>query len=312
MKKRTGFLLISLSILMIFTAACGSTSNKQSAAKKNDMITYQDAKGEVKLPKNPKRIVLLAESYYGDLVTLGKTPVATTSPIFKNPFYKGKTDGVKNLGRTPSVEKVAALKPDMIIAWGEDEKFDQYKKIAPTVAVKYNQYSFKDQLKEFGKMTGTPKKATEWITKWDTKIAEVKPKVTKAVGSKTVSIVSPFDKGIYIFGNTFGRGGEIIYDELKLKAPKVVKKEAIDSGVGYANISLEKLPEFAGDYIFTGPWSGSKSNGDQVYQSSIWSSLPAVKNKRVFEIDPVGYFFNDPVSLEGQLEFIVDRLTSAS
>lgn len=105
MKRRTGFLLISLSILMIFTAACGSTSNKQSAAKKNDMITYQDANGEVKLPKNPKRIVLLAESYYGDLVTLGKTPVATTSPIFKNPFYKGKTDGVKNLGRTPSVEK---------------------------------------------------------------------------------------------------------------------------------------------------------------------------------------------------------------
>ncbi|UYO35158.1 iron-hydroxamate ABC transporter substrate-binding protein [Bacillus zhangzhouensis] len=312
MKKRTGFLLISLSILMLFTAACSSTSNKEFAPKKNDMIIYQDVKGEVKLPKNPKRIVLLAESYYGDLVTLGKTPIATTAPIFKNPFFKGQTDGVENLGTTPSVEKVAALKPDMIIAWGEDEKFNQYKKIAPTAAVKYNQYSFKDQLKEFGQMTGTSKKATEWITKWDTKIAEVKPKVTKAVGSKTVSIVSPFDKGIYIFGNTFARGGEIIYDELELKAPKAVKKEAIDSGVGYANISLEKLPEFAGDYIFTSPWSGSKSNGDQVYQSSIWTSLPAVKNKHVFEIDPVGYFFNDPVSLESQLEFIVDRLTSAS
>lgn len=224
MKKRSGFLLIFLAVLMLFTAACGSTSNKKSGANQNDTITYQDVKGEVKLPKDPKRIVLLAESYYGDLVTLGKTPIAATAPIFKNPFYKGKTDGVKNLGPTPSVEKVAALKPDMIIAWGEDEKFDQYKKIAPTVAIKYNQYSFKDQLKEFGKMTGTPKKAAEWITKWDTKIAEVKPKVTKAVGSKTVSIVSPFDKGIYIFGNTFARGGEIIYDELKLRAPKAVKK----------------------------------------------------------------------------------------
>ncbi|MBQ4816518.1 iron-hydroxamate ABC transporter substrate-binding protein [Bacillus pumilus] len=312
MKNRSGFLLISLAILMLFTAACGSTSNKKSGDNQDDTITYQDVKGEVKLPKDPKRIVLLAESYYGDLVTLGKTPIATTSPIFKNPFYKGKTDGVKNLGTNPSVEKVAALKPDMIIAWGEDEKFDQYKKIATTVAIKYNQYSFKDQLKEFGKMTGTPKKATEWITKWDTKIAELKPKVTKAVGNKTVSIVSPFDKGIYIFGNTFARGGEIIYDELKLRAPKAVKKDAIDSGVGYANISLEKLPEYAGDFIFTSPWSGSKSKGDQVYESSIWASLPAVQKKHVFEIDPVGYFFNDPVSLEGQLEFIVDRLTSAS
>ena len=29
--------------------------------------------------------------------------------------------------------------------------------------------------------------------------------------------------------------------------------------------------------------------------------IAAVQNKRVFETDTVGYFFNDPVSLEGQL-----------
>lgn len=114
---------------MLFTAACGSTSNKKSGANQNDTITYQDVKGEVKLPKDPKRIVLLAESYYGDLVTLGKTPIAATAPIFKNPFYKGKTDGVKNLGTTPSVEKVAALKPDMIIAWEKTRNLINTKKL---------------------------------------------------------------------------------------------------------------------------------------------------------------------------------------
>lgn len=129
MKKRSGFLLIFLAVLMLFTAACGSTSNKKSGANQNDTITYQDVKGEVKLPKDPKRIVLLAESYYGDLVTLGKTPIAATAPIFKNPFYKGKTDGVKNLGPTPSVEKVAALKPDMIIAWEKTRNLINTKKL---------------------------------------------------------------------------------------------------------------------------------------------------------------------------------------
>lgn len=114
---------------MLFTAACGSTSNKKSGANQNDTITYQDVKGEVKLPKDPKRIVLLAESYYGDLVTLGKTPIAATASIFKNPFYKGKTDGVKNLGTTPSVEKVAALKPDMIIAWEKTRNLINTKKL---------------------------------------------------------------------------------------------------------------------------------------------------------------------------------------
>ncbi len=90
MKKRTGFFLISLSILMLFTAACGSTSNKQSAAKKNDMMTYQDVKGEVELPKNPKRIVLLAESYYGTSSHSARRRLLQLPPSLKTLFIKEK------------------------------------------------------------------------------------------------------------------------------------------------------------------------------------------------------------------------------
>jgi len=133
--------------------------------------------------------------------------------------------------------------------------------------------------------------------------------VKAAVGDGTVSVLQPYAKGIYAFGHNFARGGEIIYGEFQLKAPPAVRKEAIDSGKGWASLSLEKTPDFAGDYIFTSPWTGDDADPEVVYGSSIWKNLPAVKNNRVFTLDRNGSLFNDPVSLEGQLEFIVESLT---
>lgn len=114
-------------------------------------------------------------------------------------------------------------------------------------------------------------------------------------------------KEIFVFGDQFGRGGSIVYQDLGLKATKLTKEKAIDEGPGYTSISLEKLPEFAGDYIFIGPW---ESSGDDsaVLNTSIWKNLGAVKNQHVYKIDPVGFYFSDPISLEGQLDFITESL----
>lgn len=314
--KKSVFIFLAI-LLVGIVAACGQVSNNktpesqqgQSTENKNETITYTAANGEVKIPKNPKRVVVLAESYVGDFLALGITPIGVTQKALDNPYFKGKMNGVENLGDGSSVEKVLDMKPDLIVTFSGIENIEQLEKIAPTVAVEYGKKNFKDQLKEFGKMTGKEDQANEWIASWDKKITENKPKVEAAVGNKTVSILQPYAKGIYAFGHNYARGGEIIYGELKLKAPEIVQKEAIDSGTGWANLSLEKLPEYAGDYIFTSAWSGDNADPNVVYGNSIWKGLPAVKNNHVFKLDDKGSFFNDPVSLEAQLDFIVEKLT---
>ncbi|GGK30923.1 iron(3+)-hydroxamate-binding protein FhuD [Caldalkalibacillus thermarum] len=312
-------IVICAVLLLGMITACGQTSDSTVSESEqahrdtteSETMTFTAANGEIEIPKNPERIVVIADSYVGYFLALGIKPVGITENALKNPYFEGKIDGIESIGdgANPSIEKILELEPDLIITYSGIEDIGNLEKIAPTVAIEYGQKDFKEQLREFGKMTGREEEAEAWIASWEEKITEYKPRVQEAVGDQTVSILQPYAKGIYAFGHNFGRGGEIIYGEFDLKAPEMVQKEAIDSGQGWVDLSLEMLPDYAGDYIFTSAWSGDDADPEEVYNSTIWQSLPAVKNNRVFKIDPVGSFYNDPVSLKEQLDFIVDCLT---
>ncbi|UFJ39444.1 iron-hydroxamate ABC transporter substrate-binding protein [Brevibacillus humidisoli] len=287
----------------------GSSTDAEPASENEETVLYQAANGEVRIPKNPERIVVLADSYVGYFLALGIKPVGATDHALQNPYFQGMTDGIENLGDGKSVEKILELQPDLIITFSGVENIGKLEKIAATVAVEYGKTGYREQLREFGKMTGREEQANEWIAEWDRKLAEQKQKVTAAVGDQTVSILSPYAKGIYAYGHNYARGGEILYLEFQLKAPELIQQEAIDSGQGWVSLSLERLPDYAGDYIFTCDWSGDDADPSAVYDSSIWQGLPAVQNDRVFQIDPIAAYFNDPISLEKHLEFIVEKLT---
>lgn len=288
--------------------SAGNSSNAAIGNKtgSSEMVTYSAVNGEVQIPKNPQRIVMVAGAFTGHLLALGLKPVGTGDESF-NGYTEGKLDDVVNIGNDVPYEKIMELQPDLIVVWNDPETIEKLSKIAPTVAVEYG-IPLREQLMDFGKMTGREDQAKAWIAEWDAKIAEYKPIVEQAVGDRTVSI---FDSGsakeFYAYGS-FGRGGDIIYGEFGLKAPPIIQKEAIDSGQGWAKLSLELLPEYAGDYIFISGWTGVE-NAAPVFEGSIWDSLPAVKNNHVYRENSRGFVLSDPISLEAQLAFVVDSLT---
>lgn len=172
--KKLGAAFFAL-LLIAALAACGNNSESKGSAsdsKGAETFTYKAENGNVKIPKHPKRVVVMADGYYGYFKTLGINVVGAPENVFKNPYYKGKTDGVENIGDGTSVEKVIDLNPDLIIVWttqGADIK--KLEKIVPTVAVKYDKLDNIEQLKEFAKMTGTEDKAEKWLAEWDKKVA---------------------------------------------------------------------------------------------------------------------------------------------
>src|SRR5690606_18641376 len=122
------------------------------------------------------------------------------------------------------------------------------------------------------------------------------------IGDATVSVIESFDKQIYVYGDNWGRGTEILYQEMKLNMPDKVKETALKEG--YHALSLEVLPEFAGDYLIVSQFT---DNDNSYMQTETFRNIPAVKNGRVFEVNAYEFYFNDAMTLDYQLEFFKDK-----
>ncbi len=270
--------------------------------------TYVDSKGTVTIPVHPERIVDLTGSAIGNLLELGIKPIAATDSSMQSPYHQDQLSNIVNLGEGSDFEKILSLQPDLIIVFDylEASAYDQLVEIAPVVRLAYGADRPIELLKKYGDFTGREDKAQTWIDEWNRKIERVKSKIVETVGDHTVSILQPFAKGIYAWGDKGGRGGEILYGDLGLKAPPIIQQKLIDGPEFGANLSLEQLPEYAGDYIFTSNWGWDDGDPEIVYGSALWKGLPAVKEGRTFFIDPAGSYYNDPISLDAQLAFIVE------
>ncbi|SFF31374.1 iron complex transport system substrate-binding protein [Paenibacillus algorifonticola] len=282
----------------------GST-NQASSAPTETTKTVSTVFGDVTIPVNPKRIVAI--DYLGSLVALGANPIGSSEWLMQNPYLKDKIDGVENVG--DSIEKVMEMEPDLIITLTSDqEKYELFSKIAPTVSVPYNKFSnVHEEINYFGELLGVQEKATAWLDDYDTRIAAAKAKVKQALPEDaTVSVLEDQDKSIYVFGIISGRGGRAIYEALGLNPPVGLTEEIMKEK--YYPISLEKLGDFAGDYVvLTSPKAMEEYKADP-----LWSQLDAIKNDRVFLWTEDQSWFQDPIAMLSQVEELANWLIEKS
>lgn len=290
-------------------AAPGGESAAPSTAKTK---TFVAANGPVEVPDNPQRIVSLAPNYAGYLLALGITPVGVPEFTLGNPYLQNKLEGVVNLGASaatePTVEQVLELKPDLIVGLTAVKNTEQLQKIAPVVTFDTTKNN-KELLLELGKLTKREKQAEAWLDQWERKIKGLKPQIEAVAKGRTFTILYPSAKGVYMFREGYGRGTEILYGDFGVAMPEAAKR-VFEPGKGFSIISLESLPDLAGDIIFTAPWLGDAAGASVVYDSPIWKSLPAVKEGRAYHVDYDIFTFSDPYSWEGQLTIITDKLLS--
>lgn len=105
----------------------------------------------------PQRIVVLEYSFADNLGSLGVAPVGfalDAMPDYLLPYTKEVGAEVVGTRKTPSLEKIASLKPDFIIADLRRHKkiYEQLSAIAPTAVFNSLRGSYQDQLDTFIKI----------------------------------------------------------------------------------------------------------------------------------------------------------------
>lgn len=316
--KRSLLLFISLFVVMVVLAACQGGTNSDGEVTESDnegnteetTKVVEDAMGETEIPVNPKRIV--SQYYLGHLLTLGITPVGTLQSELDSPFLQDKIEGIESIGTgTVSIETVIALEPDLIIA-ADPESYEQLSKIAPTVYIEYGKNNAIEELAMLGEILGKEEEAAQWTAQFEEKAANAKEQLAGVVAEgETVTVFEIWANNLYVYGNKWGRGGYNLYNVLDFTPPDFVKENLIDNQP-YAEISLETLPEIAGDHIFLSVYEadGGDQRAEEIKQTNIWKSLEAVQNNQVYEVNLDDFFNFDPISLDKQLDIQVDLMLS--
>ncbi|RAK10258.1 iron complex transport system substrate-binding protein [Halanaerobium saccharolyticum] len=288
MKK---IITITLILLLAF-----SLNSAVLAENKGEMITYQSENGPVEVPANPERVIVLS-SFTGNVLALDVNLVGVDSWSKSNPNY--------DLEAVPAVtdenlEKILELNPDLIIGLSNIKNLSRLNKIAPTVTFTYGKLDYLEQHLEIAKLLNKEEEARAWIQDFKTRAQAAGEEIKDKIGEDaTVTVIENFDKELYVFGENWARGTEILYQEMELKMPERVKELALEAG--FHALSFEVLPEVAGDYLII---SKNSETDTSFQETETYKNIPAVENGRVFEADSKKFYFNDPITLEYQLEFI--------
>lgn len=289
--------------LLLFLAACGNGSkNSESKDDKGTKTYTTDDGSKVKIPKNPKRVLVLTANY-GNFKKLGVKPVAITN-VFPDSKYLDMSK-VKKID-PENVEAAAKLKPDLIITYKENKNNKKLAKIAPTVPIKVQDMDYKDTHIEIGKLVNKEAKAKKQADKLSEKLAKDGKEIKKAIGKdNTFSIMDIQAKDIYQFGPRFGRGSEAIYEGFKLKedpeAKQAMPKEK------FMKVPKEKFNTYSGDYLLLPTKDGKKPNNDFV-KSNTWKNNKAVQNGNVIYYSMDEAIYADLISVEKQAELFKKEL----
>lgn len=302
--KKFKVLIVACMVFVFSIMAIGCSKSSNSDEKSEDTSKtriVKTVKGDIEVPANPKRIII--NYFQGDLLALGIKPMASS-------FMEGETAFEEELKDVTKIEKwepeeLMALDPDLIIVISEED-YEKFHKIAPTIFIPFTEITAEERLTLIGEVVGKQDEAKKVLNDFDKKIEDSKKKLEKAdVMDKTFTLLENNSGKVWVFGNRWGRGGEIFYDYLDLKAPDLIEKNLIDGdGDQYIELSLETLPEYCGDYIIKSAWAKE----DNLKDNGLWNNIKAVKEGRVITTSAELYYYMDIYSMSAQLDIFVNDI----
>ena len=247
-------------------------------------VTIKDAKGEFTLDKTPSRVVALEYSFVDALAQVGVSPVGVADDNKVDrilPQVREKIAAWQSVGTRsqPSLEVIASLKPDLIIADPSRHTavFEELKKIAPTVMFDSRHESYQENLEtaqKIGDLVGKSAEMKAKINEHNDYIANI-AKNLGVQGKKASFGTSREDK--FNIQNDNGYVGSFL-TTLGFAPTK------LNSDQAFVEINLEQLVMEKPEYLFIAHYR-DESIARKWEAEPLWKALPAVKANHVYSVD---------------------------
>lgn len=275
-----GASLLSASLLL---SACSDGSDPTASESAADTTrTVEAGNGTVEVPADPQRIVTIGNASVV-FTELGGEPLGVTTYTLGETTAEQQAlfDAATNVGPSGGevdLEKVAGLKPDLILAWMPqddwDQVGDQLKTIAPAVFTGFD-WDRLDVVEVIAEATNLSDELTAQKTAYEERVAEIKQTHSEAIENFSFAGVSRgswMDTGMFKFGLADDLCTTIATDEvgLDIPAPSRDYKRSFEQLGELADYDAILYPvDFNGDVL---------ESFVPVTETSAWQALPAVQS----------------------------------
>ncbi len=252
--------------------------------------TIQHAMGTTPIQGTPERVVTLTNEATDSVLALGVQPIGAIKSWSGNPYYDYIEDdlvGVPVVGDQyqPNLEKIATLKPDLILGSKvrHEQVYAQLSTIAPTVFSETYGLTWKQNLRLYAQALNKEARGEQVLANWHQRLADFQSKMGDRLNTK-VSLVRfmPGKARIYYHDSFPGQ----ILVEAGLQRP-----DTQDKAGNHSEVSLEQIGQLDGDIILY--FTAEKSDGDATELEKVWlnhplwQTLKAVQKNQVYQVSDV-------------------------
>jgi iron complex transport system substrate-binding protein len=234
--------------------------------------TIPHVMGKSAVPTKPQRVVVLTNEATDMALALGITPVGAVKSWSGEPYYDyiaGDMAEVPIVGDElqPSLERIAALQPDLIIGSQvrQEQLYEQLSAIAPTVFSETIGETWQENLLLYSQALNREAEAEKLLAEWDARVAELREKWSDHDIQVSLVRFMPGAARIYLKDSFPGQ----ILQEVGLNRPPSQDQ------TGFAQeVSREQIPQMNGDVLFYFTYTGEGDNQAPDAVTSPWTSHP--------------------------------------
>ena len=285
--RRSLLLLPPAAAALQYARRAAAAADQAEETSDAGLIVVHDSLGEKTFRTHPKRAVALQWDILENLIALGVTPVGAGDIAPWNTWVVDPKlpEGIADVGTRaePNLERIAALKPDVILIGATQlDLLPQFSELAPVLVFEnYRADAAQDeaetalaQLRELGRLFGKELEAEAVAKRIDAGLQELGANVRAAFGKMPEVQVIRFSSLTTLFVYTPNSITDHALRRMGIRQPLVRP----NAGYGLTQVRIRDLKDLEDAYvIYARPFSLEK----KVMNSILWSATPFARKGRV-------------------------------
>lgn len=270
----------------------------------------EDEQGQFEIATTPQRVVVLEFSFVDALAAVGVSPIGVADdndasrviPVVRDLVEPWQSVGMRS---QPSLEAIAILKPDLIIADAERHRtiYQDLQQIAPTLLLKSRGETYHENLESARKVGVALNKQAEMELRLQLHRQSMAAYKQQLSLKQTIQFAVVSDKGMWLHSPVSYAGG--VLTALGIASPITQPSEQ-----AYLPTSFELLLKTNPDWLLIGAYSHPNVVDD--WQSNpLFKLLTSAKKQRIIEVSPELWSLNRGMLAAEQMAINLERIVDA-